>query len=539
MRHLKALILISIGILLSNLKAEAQYVPGASGYHEISLMLSRTFEGGTARMQGIGGAQTALGGDISSALSNPAGLGLFNRSEFSISPSFNFISTDTEYLGVNSSEFDTRLNFANIGVVLNNTKDNVVPGKWRGGSFGISITKVNDFNSKIFYEGDMEADFVDEQSTILDYFAQDAYGLTPDQLPILHGLAYDTYLINTDDLFFDEGFNDVYYPITFASLEDDDAVDFDYTLNKFPYQLEAITTRGGQYQWSFSYGGNYADKFYFGLGLGIQSVRYEMEKEYTENIDDDPALDLVPGVDFTIDENVRIDGTGFNGTLGFIARPYDFIRFGASVTSPTFFNIDDEYTASLYTDYFQPGHDDYYFPEGDTLLNQEEAHSDLIISEYKVRTPLKANGGVAFFFGKNGFITGDVEYVDYSNTEISSNDFNDAEDNRLINDSYQSVINFKVGGEYRFDVFRFRAGYAHFGDPYQASSIDKTQDRISFGAGIRLPKFYIDLAVVNSTFNSTYSPYDLNPEYFPFVSEPVVDISNSVTNTVLSAGFFF
>lgn len=43
--------------------------------------------GSTARMQAIGGAQIALGGDISSAVSNPAGLGFFNKSVFVVTPS--------------------------------------------------------------------------------------------------------------------------------------------------------------------------------------------------------------------------------------------------------------------------------------------------------------------------------------------------------------------------------------------------------------------------------------------------------------------
>ncbi len=41
-----------------------------------ALLFSRTVPGGSARIQSIGGAQVSLGGDYSSAFSNPAGLGM-------------------------------------------------------------------------------------------------------------------------------------------------------------------------------------------------------------------------------------------------------------------------------------------------------------------------------------------------------------------------------------------------------------------------------------------------------------------------------
>jgi hypothetical protein len=54
-------------------------------YAETALLFSRTRPGGSARIQALGGSQIALGGDYSSAGSNPAGLGMFNKSEFTFS----------------------------------------------------------------------------------------------------------------------------------------------------------------------------------------------------------------------------------------------------------------------------------------------------------------------------------------------------------------------------------------------------------------------------------------------------------------------
>ena len=54
--------------------------------------------GSSARVQGFGGASASLGGDISVAGVNPAGIGFFNRSVFSVTPGMNFHNADASYL---------------------------------------------------------------------------------------------------------------------------------------------------------------------------------------------------------------------------------------------------------------------------------------------------------------------------------------------------------------------------------------------------------------------------------------------------------
>ena len=72
-------------LLAATLMLTAGSVMGQT-YSESALTFSRTLPAGSARILGMGGAQISLGGDYSSAYSNPAGLGMYNRSEFTISP---------------------------------------------------------------------------------------------------------------------------------------------------------------------------------------------------------------------------------------------------------------------------------------------------------------------------------------------------------------------------------------------------------------------------------------------------------------------
>ena len=90
--------IISWGIFLTAFPSMAQGIdPDAYGYYEKALSFSQTQFGGTARMQGLAGAQTALGADLSTTLANPAGLGLFRKSMFTISPALQLSNSNSNF----------------------------------------------------------------------------------------------------------------------------------------------------------------------------------------------------------------------------------------------------------------------------------------------------------------------------------------------------------------------------------------------------------------------------------------------------------
>jgi hypothetical protein len=64
-----------------------------------ALRYSQIFYGGTARFTGMGGAFTAIGGDISSLSQNPAGLGVFRSSELTLTPQLSNIRTSAGFFG--------------------------------------------------------------------------------------------------------------------------------------------------------------------------------------------------------------------------------------------------------------------------------------------------------------------------------------------------------------------------------------------------------------------------------------------------------
>ena len=235
------------------------------GYYEDALRFGQSNYGlgSTARMQGFGGAQISLGGDISSAVSNPAGLGFFNKSVFTVSPSMIFSTSTTDFFvdgagGLQGAEenFNNSFNVANIGAVINWNKGRFTNDKFKGGSLAISINRANNYRLDRSYEG--ENNF----NSLADALADESFNIDVNNLNELAFAAFDQYLISP----FEDG-NDLVYQ-----------ADFD----GFPIQSEAIEERGSHYQMNIAWGGNYDDQFYFGGGIGMQFLNYRQSRIYQE-----------------------------------------------------------------------------------------------------------------------------------------------------------------------------------------------------------------------------------------------------------------
>lgn len=138
---------------------------------------------------------------------------------------------------------------------------------------------------------------------------------------------------------------------------------------------------------------------------------------------------------------------------------------------------------------------------------ENDAVSDIYLTTINLRSPMKISAGGTFFFNKNGFITADVDYVDYSSMNLRSPDFPMDTNNDDIRSLATSTINYRAGAEYRFDMFRIRAGAAFYGDPMNTDGMDRSMRQYSGGVGVRLANMYVDLGIIQTTNNSYYQSY--------------------------------
>ncbi len=511
-------LILAIGLLYS-VVSNAQN--GPFGYYRDALIFSQsnTALGSTARMQAIGGAQISLGGDLSSAASNPAGLGFFNRSTFVITPSMDFMTTDTEFsipdqgfTGDTQDSFNNNFNFSNIGAVIHFGKGDYSTDKFKGGALGISINRQNSYHLERIYQG------ANDFNSVLDSFLSNAGQIAPEDLGGFELGAYDQYLINPT--FNQQGAFDGY----------------DSFVLGFPVQSEQITESGSHYQVNLAWGGNYDDRLYFGGGMGVQIMNYKQIRDYSEFdfvvFDDqggsssDPFLNSI-----SIYDELSVRGSGINFNVGTIYRPVDFLTLGVSYTSPSFVSLDEEGFFDLAADW-RPGTtitetDSEGIENTIDISSIDPFQSDVFVSDYNLRTPSRLGLGATIFLGNSGFLTGDVEMVDYATARIKSNDFSESADNDQIEALYASVVNVRLGGEFRFDSFRVRAGYAFFPSPYRDSDLED-RTNLTFGFGYRTPDYFLDFAVVNSERNVSYVPYDIAVDS-PNVTSQINNTSVAIT----------
>jgi hypothetical protein len=483
----------------------------AQDYAETALLFGRTRPAGSARIQALGGSQTALGGDYSSALSNPAGLGLFNRSEFTFSAGLTSRNTFSNYLDNRTEDNRTVFNIPGISLVWHSPKDK---GGFLGGSFGVSLSRTNDFNQSTLYSGR------NENNSIVDYFIDQAFGSTTTQFDedavnynTPTGLAYFNFLIGAKSILPDPGPDDEYF-----------------TDVGYPDQQEEILVKGATNQWSFSYGGNVKDKFFFGAGVGISSLRYKSQKIFTEYYDNPEIIEMMQ-----LTENLEIRGSGINATLGAIARPVDFIQVGVSYTTPTFYGITETYDAAMGSRW---NNFDYY-GDGEEILGDNTNNpieTDLVTSDYNLTIPSRVSVGVALL-SEFGFLSGDIELTNPAKTKYTSDTpgISYSDDNENIRSIYQPVVNYRVGAEFRYDIWRVRGGFGIQSNSYRGNEADNTMTSLTGGAGVRLKKFYIDFALVHSASKK----YGYQPYTFFDGSGPIVSLKQKITTGMITAGFTF
>ncbi len=137
----------------------------------------------------------SLGGEISSAFVNPAGLGVFKTSEFVVSPGFRYLTDKSDYLGTSlSGKSANNFNLGTSGMVLSYTGRN-----GNSNAFSVAVNRMANFNSNVHYSG--VNDYSSGSEQYVEEFAASGYSI--DQGLASPGLSYGTrmalytYLIDT------------------------------------------------------------------------------------------------------------------------------------------------------------------------------------------------------------------------------------------------------------------------------------------------------------------------------------------------------
>jgi hypothetical protein len=462
----QAIIICIVGLL--TFSATAQNATDALRY-------SFTRVGGTARTVGVGGAMGAIGGDFASASTNPAGIGTYRASELVISPGFYSSSINSLLLNDKSAPANDQLknNFHidNLGVVMD-----MHPGKrnWQTANLALGYNRIANFNETFYFEGV-------SKGSITDYFVGRAQGLDPKNLDeYVAGIAFDAGAI------YHPGTNNKVYTNDFIGSPD-------------VKKAQTVATTGSMNELVFSVGGNYREKLNVGITFAAPLIEYKEVRTYIET----DVTGKIPEFDkLKYTQTVSSVGDGAQLKLGAIYKVSQNVRLGAAIHTPTLLSFKDFYSneiAYTFTD-----------AKGQQTIPAKSPDGNF---EYKIYTPWKYMGNAAFLFNKFGFISADVEYINYGSARVdftSNNaDASFKEDERITNASIastlKSAINVRMGAEYALGSLRFRGGYNMYGSPYSASSTPRTA--FSAGIGLREQRFFIDAAYTLGSLKDTYVPY--------------------------------
>lgn len=251
-------------------------------YSGDALRFSQTNYGSSARFKGMGNAQMAVGGDISSLGANPAGLGLFTRSEFVFTPEFNGTNMNADFLNNKTSTSRSQINLNQLGVVFHmptyrakgqDTQKGVVSAV-----IGLGYNRNNDYG--------LEANFSGTNNTSSVYNMFGDYSVAPNS----------TQSVN-------------------------------------------VARSGSVSEFNIAGALNISNQIYIGATLGLVSLKYD----YSSMLDEDG---IASNYYINYNQNQITEGSGVNAKLGVIFRPSPEFRIGANLQTPTWFNIDDSYTES-------------------------------------------------------------------------------------------------------------------------------------------------------------------------------------------------
>lgn len=454
---------------------------------------------GTAKSAAMGNAMGAVGNDFSAIAINPASLGMFRKSSFIYTLGFNTIYSKSVYQ--NNNDFDINLKLKNNNIGLTWTQD-INDGGLSSVSFALGINRLNDYSLNSFVNGD------NANTSLVDaYFNEmannnigNSYDLEDYSYDILYPL-YQTYIIDT-----------IYSVGDYATWVPQGGLN----------QRRSVVKRGDAKEFTFSTGFNFNEKFFFGVSVNVPYFDKKTHSTYTET-----NLTSEYFKNWSQEEIVASSGAGINAKFGVIVFPAKWIRLGASFHSPTLYKVTDSWYTK--TSSSMGSFNGYY-------------ETEVATSRYNVTTPYRFNASTAFIFGNFGMITADYEYVDYTFMRASGYDYTNL--NNFIKDTYKSTSNFRIGTEWRWQTFAFRAGYAFYGSPYGIDNSNLRTNSYSCGFGYTYNRFTLDIAYVLSRRENAYdlySQYSFYPAYYgdnnEFVDDTKVKETTNIHQMVISFKF--
>ena len=495
---------------------------------------------GTSRYVGMGGAMEALGADISTLHSNPAGIGMFRKSWIGVTAGATIQQGNDNVNRIFNKTGVTNADLNQIGFVYATTTR-----KGNSLNFGFDFKKNRNFNEILTATNRLHNSSASTKSAIGK---------------VLGRYNYSDYLVNevVNSQFGDDG------SAAYAVADS--------------YAFSA-TNEGYIGEYAFNFSGSINNRVYLGFSLGIKDVHYNSDSEYMETLLD--ASDNYRG-DLSITDLRKITGTGVDVKFGIIFRPVESspFRIGLYINTPTWYRL--TCTSDQAAAFYVSPDNDVDSQTGNIIV--DDSYGNVAKWDYNVNTPWKFGLSLGHTISNMFAIGATYQYSDYSTIDnrvasVETYDYYDGwgwgytesyrssrSDNLMNNNtkaSLKGVSLLKIGFESKpVPEVAIRLGYN-----YQSAIYDKSRGtkettldtdgsylatnsftnwgdthRVTFGLGFKLDtNLNLDLSYQYSTTKGDFYPFEnMNETSGTVANTPVVtEVKNNRHQLSATLGYRF
>jgi len=480
------------------------------------LRYAQDYTNGSARFSAMSGAFGALGGDMSAVGINPAGSAVFLTSSAVVTFSAVDTNNKSSYFNTNTRSIDTdvTLNQAGGVFVFNNPNENSAFQKF---TLGLNYDSTRNHDDELFVKGN-------GNTSISEFFLAQAQGIPLDLLQLQGGETISSlyaFLGETEGTAAQNAFLG-YQGFIFDPVSTDPS-NTQYTSNIASgtfNQEYSLLSSGYNGKYTLNFATQVQNNFYFGINLNSHIINYFQTTYLFES--NNNLGSTVDRVGF--ENNLSVLGAGFSTQIGGIAKIAEGFRVGLSFDTPTWYSISEETTQFLETRRTE---------DGSSITEIINPNVLNIFANYQLRTPGKISASTAYIFGKQGLISFDYSYKDYSNIKFSDYyiaGFNSV--NSVINNNLKGASTVRIGGEYRISQLSLRGGFRYEESPYKNKETIGDLSGFSMGLGYNFGNYNFDLAYARAEQDRKQQLYNVG-------LTDSASVNTVYSNFTFSLGFIF
>ena len=489
---------------------------------------------GTARYVGMGGALEALGADISTIGTNPAGLGLFRHSQVSLSAGL----VSQEGMKKFDNMAKTNLSFDQAGFVWAD-----IIGDESFVNFSFNYHKSRNFdrllnvNNRFARHNDRGASLskLAFAKSTKHSDSNGGYDLGQSENGAWYG-----YRNPQENDRFAYPFTQWDYLYTNAyNVDDVNNSDGDFLFSDASDYFFDEANRGWIADFDFNFSGNFNQRVFWGLTVGLHSVNYKSYSVYDEMLVNTAGNEIG---NVLLEDDHQIDGSGFDFKAGLIVRPIEDspFRIGLSVSTPTWYSLTSKNYTTIYNHTYTGEYEHLLDPKYDFWGYEDLSSEDAF--EYQYVTPWKFGFSLGHTFDNYLALGASYEYSDYGAASTrgytgsydyygNKNTDQDRVMTRDTEDKLKGVHLLKVGAEYKpSPSVGLRLGYNYQTAVYNDNAFRDTQlnspgvyfsstpdfvnwddtHRFTAGIGYKSEGFSVDLAYQYAMTKGTFHPFQSN-----------------------------